>query len=260
MADLFEITGISLKTAVKGTFKNPGPWLLLALMTAIICYIEGLVTATWTDFSIPAGSALGIILIIVAVLLTIITVGPYAKTLLNKNPDFKQFGTTFKTGFLLTIIVLIYWIVQLALGAFMIYGICAWAPMLTDPIQAVIYAVAIGIGWVIVVLLLMLVMVIANPAAVLFARTGKFSSAFNFSKLSDMIQAITWKKCVLGTILQTCLFAVIIAAILCLALLVSCIPVVGDYIGVIIMGLFIPFALIFMTNFAARMFEEVKNE
>ncbi|HJJ36506.1 MAG TPA: DUF4013 domain-containing protein [Methanocorpusculum sp.] len=260
MADLFEITGMSLKSAAKGTFKNPGPWLLIALMTAIICYIEGILTGTWTDYGISIGSAPGIILLIVAVLLTFIVAGPYVKTLLNKTPDFKNFGTTFKNGFLVTIIILIYWIVQLLLAAFLIYGVNTWGTALTDPLQSIIYAVGIGIAWVIVVLLLMLVMVVANPAGVLFARTGKFSSAFNFAKLSDMIQAVSWGKCVLGTILQTCVFAVLVAAILCIGLLVALIPVVGDIIAAIAMGLLIPFAIAFITYFCAHLFAEVKNE
>jgi len=259
MADLFEITGMALKSAVKGTFKNPGPWLLIALMTAIICYIEGLLTF-WTDFNIPVGTAPGIILIVVAVLLTFIIAGAYVKTLLNKTPDFKNFGTTFRNGFLATIILLIYWIVQVLLAAFLIYGVSTWGTTFTDPIQNLIYAVGIGIAWVIVVILFVLVMVIGNPAGVLFARSGKFSSAFNLSKISDMIQAVSWSKCIFGTILQTCIFGVLIAAIICIGMLFTLIPVVGDYVAVIVMGLLIPVAVAFATYFCAHLFAEAKNE
>jgi len=260
MADLFEITGMALKSAVKGTFKNPGPWLLITLMTAIICYIEGIVTGTWTNVSVPANSVLGIILIAVAVILTFIIAGAYVKTLLNKTPDFKEFGTTLRNGFLATIILLIYWIVQVLLGAFLIYGVSTWGSTFTEQTQNLIYAVGIGIAWVIVVVLFVLVMVIGNPAGVLFARTGKFSSAFNLSEISDMIQAVSWNKCIFGTILQTCVFGVIVVAIICIGMLFSLVPVVGDFIGAIAIGLLMPVAVAFATYFCAHLFAEAKNE
>ncbi|HJJ38645.1 MAG TPA: DUF4013 domain-containing protein [Methanocorpusculum sp.] len=259
MADLFEITGTAFKTAAQGTFKNPGAWLIMALLTAVICYITGLFSAQF-DTSVPAASALGIVLIAVAVLLTFIVVGAYVKTLRNETPGFKNFGKTFKEGFLYTIIMVIYTIILILLAVFMSYGTAEWGGLLTQPADLLIYYLAMTVCWIIFAVLFVIVFVLTNPASAKFGRSGKFSDAFRLVDLMEMTQKISWGKCILGALLQTALIALMMATILAIAYLFSLIPAAGDIIGAIFAGLFIPFAMIFALNFSARLFEGVNND
>lgn len=221
MADLFQITGNALKSAAEGTFKNPGAWLLMALLTAAVCYIIGLFSSQ-LDTGVTPVSNVGIILTVAAVLLTIIVSG--------------------------------------ACASFMIYGVSEWGGLLTQDADYVVYYLAMAVCWIIFAALYVIVFILSNPAAVRFGRTGKFSEAFKLTELMDMTQKVSWGKCILGTILQNALFVLLMATILSIAYLFTCIPVAGDFIGIIFAGLFIPFAVIFHMNFCARLYEGVNND
>ena len=259
MADLFQITGTALKSAAQGTFKNPGAWLLMALLTAAVCYIIGLFSSQ-LDTGVNPVSNMGIILIAAAVLLTIIVSGACVKTLRNEIPGFKNFGKTLKEGFLYVIIMVIYTIVLILLASFMIYGVSEWGTLLTQDIDYVVYYLAMTICWIIFAALYVVVFILSNPAAVRFGRTGKFSEAFKLTELMDMTQKVSWGKCILGTLLQSALFALLMATIISIAYLFTCIPVAGDFIGAIFAGLFIPFAVIFLMNFCTRLYEGVNDD
>lgn len=259
MADLFQITGNALKSAAEGTFKNPGAWLLMALLTAAVCYIIGLFSSQ-LDTGVTPVSNVGIILTVAAVLLTIIVSGACVKTLRNEKPGFKNFGKTLKEGFLYVIIMVIYTIVLIFLASFMIYGVSEWGGLLTQDADYVVYYLAMAVCWIIFAALYVIVFILSNPAAVRFGRTGKFSEAFKLTELMDMTQKVSWGKCILGTILQNALFVLLMATILSIAYLFTCIPVAGDFIGIIFAGLFIPFAVIFHMNFCARLYEGVNND
>ncbi|HJJ48783.1 MAG TPA: DUF4013 domain-containing protein [Methanocorpusculum sp.] len=261
MADLFEITGKALKTAAEGTFKNPGAWLIMALLTAVICYIAGLFTCQ-IDTEVSAVSTTGIILIVVAVLLSIIVMGAYVKTLRNEKPGFKQFGKTIKEGFLYSIIALIYTIVLILLASFMVYGTGTWGSLLTEPMDLLVYYLAIGICWIIFAVIFVIIFVLTSPASREFGRTGRFSSAFRIVDLMELTQKVSWGKCILGTILQMAVGLLIMLTTLAISYLLTRIPipVAGDILGVIFAGLFIPFAMIFILNFCARLYEGVTND
>ncbi|MDO5847757.1 MAG: DUF4013 domain-containing protein [Methanocorpusculum sp.] len=259
MDDLFQITVTALKTAAEGTFKNPGAWLIMTLLSAGICYITGFFIRQ-PDAGVTVLSVPGILLIAVAVLLAVIVTGACVKTLRYERPGFKNFGKTVREGFLYLIIMVIYTILLIFLASFMIYGIGEWSSLLTNPADLIIYTLTMVSCWLIFAVLYLIVFVLTNPASVNFGRTGKFTDAFKLTELIEMTQKVSWAKCILGTILQTAVLALLTATIISIACLFIQIPVAGDFIGAVFAGLFLPFAMIFSLNFCARLYDGVNNE
>lgn len=256
MTDLFEISGQSLKAAASGTFKNPGAWILMAVLTGIVCYILGLFSMQLDAAAPEINTPLGIGLIVVCVLLSFILHGAYVKALRLEKPDFKHFGKTFGNGFLLTVLSLIYTIVPVLLGIFIIAGVSSWAVLLPTGGDTIVYILAIVVCWVLIAAIYILANILWMPAVVQFARTGKLSAGLALTDLMDRIQTVTWSKCILGALLIVFYQIVLFVLIIGIAYMFTLIPVAGDILGVVFAALFIPFGMIFCCDYFARLFKE----
>jgi len=157
-----------------------------------------------------------------------IPIGAYAKTLKGEDPELKGVGRNFVRGLLLIILSLIYCIIPVAI---------TWLLFLISPVLGGIVGFILGI-----IAALFLI-----PACVRYVRSGKFSQAFGFSALSEMIKGVGWGRYVLAVIILVVFFGIL--GLLCW------IPVVGWIIGIIIF-LISPVLSIFSYRYIANLFSE----
>ena len=255
MPTLSEITVESLKDSALGTFKNPGTWILLAILTAVVFFISALFLGMLPIEAPEPLSVLGIILIVIAVVCSLLIIGVIIKPMRGEKPSFSHFGKTFGQGFLITVLLIIYTIVPLLLAAFIIIGVTAWGYLLETETDWFLYLIPLVLCWIAVAMIFILCNLVWLPAGVQFAKTGKLSAGLSLSRLFEMITSITWGKCILGAVCLLLLELVLFGLVILVAYLLLLIPFAGIVLGTVFAALFIPFCFIFRSAFCAKLFE-----
>ena len=256
MPTLSEITAESLKDSALGTFKNPGTWIPLAILTAVVFFICALFLGALPIEAPEPLLVLGIVLIVVAVVCSLLIIGVTIKPMRGEKPSFSHFGKTFGQGFLITILLIIYTIVPLLLAAFIIIGVTAWGYLLETETDWFLYLIPLVLCWIAVALIFILFSILWLPAGVQFAKTGKFSAGLSLSRLFEMIDNITWGKCILGAVCLLLLELVLFGLTILIAYMLLMIPgIAGAILGTVFAALFIPFCFIFRSAYCAKLFE-----
>ena len=255
MSTLSEITAESLKDSALGTFKNPGAWILLAILAAVVFFISALFLGVLPIESPEPLSAAGIILIVVAVICSLLIIGVTIKPMRGEKPTFSHFGKTFGQGFLITVLLIIYTIIPLFLAAFIIIGVTSWGYLLENELDLLLYLIPLGICWIAVALIFIVCSILWIPAEVQFTKTGKFSAGLSFTRLFEMINNITWGKSILGAVCLLLLESVLFGVTILIAYMLLLIPIAGIVLGTVFAALFLPFCFIFRSAYCAKLFE-----
>lgn len=175
-----------------------------------------------------------------------IPVGIFLRTLRNEEPNFTDTGKAFSQGFFFSVITLIYLIVPLIAGTFLIIIAFIPAAYLPIAIGSAVSSVLIVILTVILAALLIIIPMLLYPAAVRYSRSGRFSEAFKFKKISAMIKNVGVGHYILSFIV----IILIIIAVSAVLSLVSILP-----LGNIVVLLAQPFLIYLGCKFFANLFD-----
>ena len=248
----------SLGEGLSYPFKHFGQCLVLFL----VFIIEALVIAS-SAVVLPlggGGTAGGIALLVIAVLINFFIYGTIVKILGKKEKVFSLFGNVGR-GFQLVVISLIYQIITIiviviacALGAAATIGLDKIAGSITPDAA---WGVIAGFGiWAVIILILSIFFsIFMMPAIVNFARQGKFGAAFHFGEIFAMIGEAKWYKILLGIIAQVIAIIILMVIIGLIAGALMLIPgPAGGIISAVVGLILTAGVLLFSAAFWAAMF------
>jgi hypothetical protein len=167
----------------------------------------------------------------------------------NPSPQLENWGSTFFDGIKLIFVGLVYAIPVLILWVVLFASPGLLKTSSANPGAIMGLIIAVLIGSIIFVIVTILIWLVITTAWVRFARTEKFTEAFNFREIFKHIGRIGWMNYIVTLLMMLIVLGII--AIICLVI---------PYVGTMLLLILLPFLGLFSARYTTLLYENAGSE